>query len=83
MFDKHADILKNNTVINWHEHVWFKPGTRELNIEGCDNLVRTAKEFHMDKVVCSLPISGGIPGPEDIKICNNVVAEAMKSIRIY
>lgn len=78
MFGKHMDLLKDNVVVNWHEHVWFSPGKRLLNVESCDNLVATAREFYMDKVVCSLPISGGIPDPKDIRICNDVVAEAMK-----
>lgn len=72
------NLLKDNKVVNWHEHVWFKPGTKELNIEGCDKLVEEAKLTYMDYLVCSLPISGGMPGPDDIKLCNDTVAQAMK-----
>lgn len=71
------DLLKNNKVVNWHEHVWFKPGTKELNVEGCDRLVEEAELTHMDCLVCSNPISGGTPGPDDIRLCNEAVAQAM------
>lgn len=77
-FQNKMDLLKNNKVVNWHEHVWFKPGTKELNVEGCDQLVQYASEVGMDYLVCSLPISGGMPGPEDIRLCNDTVATAMK-----
>jgi predicted TIM-barrel fold metal-dependent hydrolase len=77
-FQKKTDLLMNNKVVNWHEHVWFKPGTKELNVEGCDQLVQYASEVGMDYLVCSLPIAGGIPGPDDIKHCNDTVAVAMK-----
>ena len=79
-FEEKMKLFKNNKVVNWHEHVWFKPGTRELNEGDCDKLVETAKLAYTDCLVCSLPISGGIPGPDDIKQCNDTVAIAMKNI---
>ncbi|NSW89406.1 MAG: amidohydrolase [Firmicutes bacterium] len=77
-FKEKMGLFKNNRVVNWHEHVWFKPGTRELNEEGCDRLVEMAYLTYMDCLVCSLPIPGGTPGPDDIKQCNDTVAIAMK-----
>lgn len=75
---KKMDILKNNKVVNWHEHVWLKTGTKELNEERCNKLVNDAKLTYMDCLVCSTPISGGSPEPEEVSICNNAVAKAMK-----
>lgn len=77
-FRNKMDLFKKNKVVNWHEHVWFKPGTRELNVEQCDQLVQYASEVGMDILVCSLPIAGGMPTPEDIKLCNDAVYQAMK-----
>lgn len=76
-FEEKMNLFKNNKVVNWHEHVWFKLGTRELDEEACDRLVETARMTYMDCLVCSLPISGGIPGPDDIRQCNDTVAIAM------
>lgn len=71
-------LLKNNKVVNWHEHVWLKQGTKELNENGCHKLVHDAKLTYIDCLVCSTPISGGSPNPEETKICNDAVAKAMK-----
>lgn len=72
------DLFKNNKVVNWHEHVGFKPGTQELNVELCDRLVENAGRTYMDYLVCSLPVMGGMPEPDEVKLCNDTVALAMK-----
>lgn len=77
-FDRKMELFKNNRVVNWHEHVWFKPGTWELDEEGCNRLVETARSTYIDCLICSLPISGGVPKPEDIRKCNDIVAAAVK-----
>lgn len=79
------DILQNrmrlfydNTVINWHEHVWeTTPGV--MNRVACDNLVSAAKETGMDALLCSCPVtSDRFCPPERQRIANDVIIEAMK-----
>ena len=77
-FDKKMMIFKDNKVVNWHEHVYFKPDTRNLDEKACDDLVELARLTYMDCIVCSLPLPGGIPKPDVVKECNNTVAAAMK-----
>lgn len=70
-------LFSENKVVNWHEHVWLND-KGEMDVEQCDLLVESARKTHMDKLVCSLPISGGCPSPDDIRKCNDVVSVAMK-----
>lgn len=75
--DEKMKLFKENKVVNWHEHVWLDD-KGELNEKECDLLVESAYRTHMDKLVCSLPISGGSPLPEDIRKCNDIVSKAMR-----
>lgn len=77
-FVEKIDLLMKNKVVSWHEHVKFKPGTKEFDEGKCDKLVEWAKKVYMDCIVCSLPIAGGMPGPDDVRLCNDTVALAMK-----
>lgn len=70
-------LFKDHKVVNWHEHVW--PNDKgELNEKTCDLLVESAFKTHMDKLVCSCPIAGGIPTPAMVSKSNDIVAKAMK-----
>lgn len=76
-FDSKMEIFKENTVINWHEHVWpNKNGA--FDERQCDSLVETAEKTFMDKVVCSVPISGEGATPEAFRRCNDILYAAMK-----
>lgn len=70
-------LFENNKVVNWHEHVW-PDSTGELNLKLCDMLVEAAHKTHTDKLVCSLPIAGGNPSPEEVSRCNDMLYKAMK-----
>ena len=70
-------LFENNTVINWHEHVW--PDSKgQLDEKLCDELVENAKMTYMDKLLCSVPVLRGNPTPDRVKACNNILAKAMK-----
>lgn len=74
---KKMELFKNTTVYDWHEHIWTKNLTDELDIQGCDRLAEHARLLHIDKVVVSHPISQHTT-PERIAALNNVVAEGVK-----
>jgi len=65
------DLFKNNTVINWHEHVYID-SEHKLNVESCDRLAEHSKLIYNDKIAISAPFLYAAPID-----CNNVVAEAM------
>jgi len=76
-FEEKLKLLKNNKVINWHEHVW--PGKDgKLDEEQCDRLVESASRTNMDILVCSTPISGPGATPEKIRVSNDILYQAMK-----
>ncbi len=77
MIQEKMKLFKENKVVNWHEHVW-SDGTGKLNEMDCDRLVEAACNTYMDTLVCSLPIAKGNPKPDEVKICNDIVARAMK-----
>lgn len=70
-------LFKENTVVNWHEHVWFD-SSGNLDIAHCEGLVDAARRTYTDYLVCSLPITRGNPTPEQIRKCNDTLYEAMK-----
>lgn len=71
------DLFKNNTVINWHDHVWLNE-KGELDESRCELTVKAAYDTYMDLIVSSLPILGGNPTPEEFKHCNNIQYEATR-----
>lgn len=75
--EKKMELFKNNKVINWHEHVW-PDSNGKLDEKQCDLLVESAYRTYMDALVCSLPVMGGNPTPQEVRACNDIVAEAMK-----
>src|SRR5690554_6573037 len=77
MIEAKMELFKNNTVINWHEHVYFDTN-RNLDTEKCDRLVETAHKTYTDKLVCSRPASGEGATPEVMKERNDIVYKAMK-----
>lgn len=77
LFSEKMNLFKYNTVINWHEHVWFDENG-EMDRPRLDMIVRAARETHMDKLVCSLPILEPEVSPELFKKCNDAVYEAMR-----
>jgi len=58
-FDKKMMIFKDNKVVNWHEHVYFKPGIRNLDEKACDDLVELARLSYMDYLVILQGCYGG------------------------
>ncbi len=71
-------LLHDNTVINWHEHVWMMPdGT--LNEDALAKLIISAEKTGMDKLLCSLPlVTDRFCPPEDFRHANDLVVESMK-----
>ena len=71
-------LLYDNPVISWHEHVWLKPGTQELNVEGLEKTVENMDALGFDKCVISLPLTEDKHCPPEAFInANNVVYEAI------
>lgn len=78
---KKLELFKNNSVINWHEHVWMKKdetGKNVLNMEELHGLIQGADDNYMDTLICSLPITRGIATPEMCREANNFVYDAMQ-----
>ncbi len=76
-------LFQENTVINWHEHVWFKDtwgGTDDtLNLQHCDKLAESMVAMGVDLTVVSNPIvNEQFPTVERIKRANDTVFEAME-----
>lgn len=78
LLQNRMQLLYDNSVINWHEHVWeTSPGV--MNRVSCDKLVRAAKETGMDTLLCSCPVvTDRYCSPERQRMANDVVIEAMK-----
>lgn len=74
-FNKELELFKNNTVVNWHEHVWIDSAYK-LNIESCDLLAAHLRLVYTDKAAISFPLAWSAT-PETVETCNNVVAEAV------
>jgi predicted TIM-barrel fold metal-dependent hydrolase len=71
------DLFRNTKVYDWHEHIFVKESTRELDTEKCDRLAEHAKLLFIDKIAVSRPTSSQ-ETPESIAIHNNIVAEGVK-----
>ena len=72
-------FLQENTVISWHEHVWFSKDGRSLDVARNEATVATMDLLGVDKSVISRPM-GNIRhcSPEQFITANNAVAEAIK-----
>lgn len=75
--DELMNLFRDNTVINWHEHVWFD-ANGELDYARLEKTVEAANSTYMNKIVCSLPVLKSDVPPELFKKCNNIVHKAMK-----
>ncbi len=72
-------LFHNNPVTSWHEHVWFKAGTQELDVAHLETGIRYQDALGIDRIVVSNPITSNrhCP-PADFITANNIVAEAVK-----
>ncbi len=74
-------LFQNNSVINWHEHVWMtkdENGNDVLNMDELHGLIQGADDNYMDILLCSLPITRGTATPEMCRKANDLVYEAMQ-----
>lgn len=72
------NLFHNNPVISWHEHVWFAPGTMELDRAGLEHSLEVMDAMGVDRMVVSCPVVDDVHcPPEKFIAANNVVAEAM------
>jgi predicted TIM-barrel fold metal-dependent hydrolase len=69
-------LLRDNPVVNWHEHVWENEEGR-LDEGRLTELVTMARALGMDTVVCSNPVLAAHSPPELFRRRNNQVREAM------
>jgi len=70
------ELLKNNTVVNWHEHVFFG-AENKLNTEYCDKLAAHAKLVHFDTLAISNPMTSKTVAPETVEAANNIIADVV------
>lgn len=72
------EFFKNNTVVNWHEHVWMN-AEGNMNEQEYDTLMEHAELVGMDTMVISCPItSSGHESVEAMQHVNNIVLDACK-----
>ena len=71
------NLFRENTVINWHEHVWMTPEGK-LNVKDAETLIESANKFGEDKLLCSVPILERFCPPEKFIRANDVTIDAMK-----
>lgn len=72
-------LLKDNTVIAWHEHLWSAGDFKTLNTKSADELMRVLDLLGIDKVVTSIPVNTiKRCEPEIFVSANNVTYEATK-----
>ena len=75
--EKAMELFKNTTVYDWHEHVFGKDGTDELDIYKCDRLAEHARFLYIDRIAVSQPTSEHA-APEKISALNDTVAEGVR-----
>jgi len=72
-------LMHNNPVISWHEHVWFKEHTLELNIPRLERDMETIDILGIDKMVVSNPITFDKHCPPELfTAANNTTYEAIQ-----
>ena len=62
--------------IDCHMHVNGKK--RKWGWSDNDKIIDAADRLGIDKLCCSIPITSGMPTPEEVQECNDDVLEAMK-----
>ena len=70
-------LFYQNRVVNWHEHVWFTP-ERKLDEKRCAGLIENAERTGTDTLVCSLPLLQQKVTPEEFRLCNDTLAQALR-----
>lgn len=70
-------LFSENTVVNWHEHVWYNQ-EHKLNEALCDGLIADMQTFSNDKCVISLPVLQQKVTPEEFRHANDTCALALK-----
>ena len=72
-------FLHNTPVISWHEHVYFKAGTKEVDVAQLENHLRVMDAMGIDRIVVSRPLGQYRQcTPEQCFDVNNLVYEAVK-----
>jgi hypothetical protein len=74
------NLMYDNPVISWHEHVWFN-SSRDwtLNVANADRKVEVMTMLGFDRIVVSLPVMEPKRCPAEMfRAANNVVYEATK-----
>ncbi len=59
-----------------HSHVRIKDG--RLDVDHCHSLIDAGDRLSIDQMWCSCPASQGMPEPDQIRLGNDVVIEAMR-----
>ena len=73
------NFMYDNYVISWHEHIWRKPGTKEMNVAHLEQTVGTMKALGFDQCVMSLPLTTDkYCPPEEFISANNLVYDAIQ-----
>lgn len=72
-------LYYENPVISWHEHVWFKPGTMEMDVARMENDLAHMETLGIDRIVVSNPLAANAYcPPEDFIAANTMIYEATK-----
>ena len=77
LIEEKLRLFYENRVVNWHEHVWFTPD-RKLDVPRCEGLVEDAARTGTDMLVCSLPLLQQQVTPEEFRLCNDTLAQALR-----
>lgn len=76
-FEERRKLFCDNTVVNWHEHVWFDRSGK-LDEGRLELLMEHASLLGIDMTVVSLPLTKGFCTPEEVERANDAVIEAIK-----
>ena len=68
--------FKSGFKIDCHMHV--NGNTRNWGWRGNDKIIDAADRLGIDKLCCSIPITSGMPDPDQVRRCNDDVLEAMR-----
>jgi len=75
-FEKEMKLFADNTVVDWHEHVYFEEGTDRLNVEHCDQQAYIARQLFIDRMMICWLTTGHVT-PESVERINDMVHEAV------
>jgi len=77
--DQEMQLFYDNSVVNWHEHVWMTQDGK-LDASRMEKLIVSAEKTGMDTLLCSLPVYWDrFCSPELMRKANDLVVEAMKA----